>query len=638
MRLVLTTSILMLSILAKAEIRLPKLIRDSMVLQRDMPLPIWGWGAPKEAVKLEFNGRTYKTMTSSEGKWKLVLPAQKAGGPYQLKIKGTNEIILKDILIGDVWFCSGQSNMVHQLNIHDVTYAAEIASANHPQIRQFWVPQNPQLAGPTDDLPFGYWKSAVGEDVRPFSAVAYFFALSIYKETGVPIGIINASIGGTPIEAWTSEQGLRDFSDIQRTILSNKDTAKINASNRAILASMKPSPVIDKGLTEAIKWYDPAYIPNGWKSIFIPGYWEDQGIKDLNGVVWYRKTIDVPASMVHKPARLFMGRIVDADVVYINGKEVGRTTYMYPQRRYTIAADAFHPGKNIITIRVTNQAGKGGFVPDKPYYLVSGNDTLLLDGQWQYKVGEVYPPSEPTVQPLSLQVQPTALFNGMVAPIIPYAIKGVLWYQGESNVSRANQYQALQITQIRDWRVKWNSPNLPFIYAQLPGFLEYTYLPVESQWAKLREAQRKALGDTNVAMVVTIDLGEWNDIHPDNKKSVGERMALLARQMVYGQNLSAVGPIFDRITKTGNTVEVTFKNATSGLRSNDGEALREFALAGADKKFYWATARIDGQRVVLRCNEVLDPQFIRFGWADNPMINLYNAEGLPAMPFEAIIQ
>ena len=396
-----------------------------MILQRDTKINVWGWAAKDEKVKINFNGKTYRTKTAADGKWLIVLPATKAGGPYPMEISGSNKIILKEILIGDVWVCSGQSNMVHQMNIHDVTYAKDIAEANYPQIRHFWIPTLTNLQGPQDDLPNGYWKSAIGDDVRPFSAVAYFFAKKLYEKYHVPIGLINASVGGTPIEAWTSEEGLKDFSTMQATITKNKDTAYVNGTNRSAFNNAVRPQSNDLGMLGETKWFDVAYIPKGWKTINIPGYWEDQGLKDLNGIVWYRKEIDIPASMAGKQAKVFLGRIVDADALYINGKQVGNTTYMYPQRRYTVSADVLKAGKNIFVIRVTNAAGKGGFVPDKPYCIFVGNDTIDLKGYWQYKVGEVYQPRSGGVGGgISAQNQPTALYNAMVAPLINYTVKG----------------------------------------------------------------------------------------------------------------------------------------------------------------------------------------------------------------------
>lgn len=622
----------------EAQVRLPRLVRDSMILQRDVKIKLWGWASNGEKISIKFNKKNYKTKADANGNWSIFLSPLKAGGPYKMDIEGKNKISLKEILIGDVWFCSGQSNMVHQMNIHDVTYAKDIAEANYPEIRQFWIPTLTSLQGPKDDFPAGNWVPAIGDQVRPFSAVAFFFARDLYEKYHVPIGIINSSVGGTPIEAWISEEGLKDFSAIQTTIQKNKDTAYVNGLARSAMAANanRSMQVLDKGMMEPVKWYDNAYVPKGWRPINIPGYWEDQGIKDLNGVVWYRKEINIPASMTGKPAKAFLGRIVDADALYINGKQVGLTAYQYPQRRYPVAADVLKAGKNIFVIRVTNTAGKGGFVPDKPYCVLADNDTVDLRGTWQYKVGEVFQPRAggPGAFPVNAQNQPTALYNAMVAPAINYTIKGFLWYQGEANTGRAEEYAKLQPAQIIDWRNKCNQGELPFLYVQLPGFMDYNYLPSESGWATLRESQLKSLSVPNTAMAVAIDAGEWNDIHPDNKKIVGDRLALAAEKMVYGENVVASGPIYQSYVTDGNKIVISFSNVGSGLTTNDGEELSEFAIAGADKKFIWAKAKIEGDKVIVWNDSISDPKYVRYAWADNPVNpNLFNKEGFPASPF-----
>ena len=565
------------------------------------------------------------------------LPPTNAGGPYEMVITATNKITLHEILFGDVWFCSGQSNMVHQLNIHDVTYARDIAEANYPAIRQFWIPTLTNLEGPQNNLPTGYWNAAVGENVRPFSAVAYFFAKKIHEKYKVPVGIINASVGGTPIEAWIDEEGFRDFPSLKNTIEKNRDTAYVNSLNRRPPATTnRQPPPVDAGLSGPVKWFDIAYVPKGWRTINIPGYWEDQGIKDLNGVVWYRKEVDLPSTMAGKSAKVFLGRIVDADALYINGRQVGTTGYQYPQRRYTVPANLLKAGKNIFVIRVTNTNGKGGFLPGKPYCIFAGSDTVDLKGYWQYKVGLVQRPlaSGGFAGGMNAQNQPAALFNAMVAPEINYAIKGFCWYQGETNSGRAAEYENLLPALIHDWRSKWKQGPLPFLYVQLPGYMEYNYLPSESQWAQLREAQLKTLDVPNTAMTVAIDLGEWNDIHPDNKKDVGARLALAALKTAYQENIVAAGPLFKSATVEGNKIVVDFAHTGGGLITNDGEAPAEFAIAGADKVFAWVKAKIEGNKVVVSSEEVPTPMYIRYAWVDNPVNpNLYNKEGLPASPF-----
>ncbi|HVU58663.1 MAG TPA: sialate O-acetylesterase [Puia sp.] len=637
---------------ADAQVRLPRLIRDSMVLQRDRKINVWGWASNGEKVSVKFNGRRYKTTTGGDGKWMLQLSPTPAGGPYTMEITGTNRITLHDILVGDVWICSGQSNMVHQMKLHSVRYQDEIDHANYPQIRHFWIPTLTDLNGPRSDLPAGSWKFANPGDVLDFPAVAYFFAKDLYEKFHIPIGLINASVGGSPIEAWTSAEGLSAFPDITRTLEKNKNTSYVDSfSHRSAQTSLNHQPGAastnagaptgagspapsDKGLSGPIPWYDPAYIPKGWRQIAIPGYWEDQGLRDLNGSVWYRKEIDVPASMTDRPARVFLGRIVDADHLYINGQLVGNTTYMYPQRRYAIPAGVLKPGKNLFVVRVTNNVGKGGFVPDKPYSLIAGSDTIDLKGYWQYKVGEVFMPHANSSS-FQSQDQPTALYNAMLAPVTSYTIKGFLWYQGEANTGRAAEYARLQPAMIADWRNKWQEGDLPFLYVQLPGFGDYNYLPSESQWAQLREAQSKSLAIPNTAMAVAIDLGEWNDIHPDRKKDVGDRLALAAEKLVYGMNIVAAGPTYRSSTTEGNKITIRFDNIGGGLMTSDGEDPQEFTIAGPDKKFIRASAKIEGDKIIVWSDEVKDPKYVRYAWADCPVDpNLYNKEGLPATPFK----
>ncbi len=623
---------------AVSQVRLPRLVRDSMILQRDTKINIWGWAAKGEKIRIGFNNKTYKINADQDGKWSLQLPPMKAGGPYNMEISASNKITLKDILIGDVWICSGQSNMVHQVKLHSVRYAADVANANYPEIRHFWIPTLTNLQHPEEDLPTGYWKCANPIDVLEFSAVAYFFARDIYEKYHVPIGLINASVGGTPIESWMSEESLKQFPAIFNTVQKNKDTAYINGLQRRGMTNPAANGPVqqDKGLSGPLPWYDLAYIPKEWHPVNVPGYWEDQGVKDLDGVVWYRKEIDVPASMTGKPARVFLGRIVDADVLYINGKQVGNTTYMYPQRRYNVRADLLKTGKNILVVKVTNNAGKGGFVPDKPYCLFAGNDTIDLKGAWQYKVGMVFTPQRGFGGGggINISNQPTASYNAMLAPLQSYSIKGFLWYQGESNTGRSDEYTKLQPVMVADWRKRWNEGDLPFLYVQLPNFMDYNYQPSESQWAEFRYAQLKCLSVPNSAMAVAIDLGEWNDLHPDRKKDVGDRLALAAMNLAYGEKNVYSGPLYHSAIIDGNRIIISFDQVGSGLITNDGEELSEFAIAGADKKYVWAKAKIEGDKVIVWNSAVSSPMYVRYAWADNPVNpNLYNRDGLPASPF-----
>ncbi len=628
---------------ALSQVRLPRLVSDNMVLQRDRKIIVWGWASVNERITVVFAGKQRKTTATSAGRWSVEFPSMKAGGPYTMKISGKNEIMLNEILIGDVWLCSGQSNMVHQMDIHDVTYAKDIADASYPAIRHFKVPTQASITGVSDDITGGSWQRAISAEVRPFSAVAYFFALKIYEKYHVPIGLINASVGGTPIEAWINEEGYREFPEIQKIIDENKDTAFVKSHLNRFTGNGAIE-TVDKGLTGERTWYDVNFSPTNWRTINVPGYWEDQGVKDLNGVVWYRREVNLPSSMAGKAARVFLGRIIDADKLYINGREVGSTTYQYPQRRYKVPEGLLLAGKNVFVVRVSNTNGKGGFVPDKPYCIFTDNDTIDLKGTWMYKVGEVYIPRSPQAlsenasrgeRRINPQNEPTALYNGMIGPFTRYSVKGVLWYQGESNTGHAEEYLKFMQALINGWREVYADPDLPFIYAQLPNFGDVSYLPIESNWAELRDSQRKALHVSRTAMTVNIDLGEWNDIHPDNKKDVGERMALAARKVVYGEDIVYSGPLYKDHIVSANKFIISFSHIGGGLIAKDGGALDEFVIAGMDKKFVRAKAKIEGDNVIVWSEDIVEPKYVRYAWADNPdNPNLYNREGLPASPFE----
>ncbi|MGO4920989.1 sialate O-acetylesterase [Maribacter spongiicola] len=478
----------------------------------------------------------------------------------------------------------------------------------------------------------------MSEEVRSFSAVAYFFAKKIYEKNGIPIGLINASVGGTPIEAWTSENGFKEFPDILKTIQRNKDTMYANDLIRKNqdFESQHPKKTVDKGIASTLKWFDNDYKTENWRNINIPGYWEDQGVRNLNGTVWYRKEIDIPESMTGKKAKVFLGRIIDANTLYINGIKIAETTYQYPQRRYPIESGLLKPGKNNFVIKVTNYNNKGGFVPDKPYYLFAGKDTVDLKGTWQYKVGEVFETKAipPFDRPINAQNQPTALYNAMIAPCTQLSFKGLLWYQGESNTGEPEKYGTLQEALIKDWRNQFQQQNIPFIYAQLPNFMGVNYSPEESKWAEIRAAQLQGLHQPNTAMTVNIDLGEWNDIHPDNKKDVGERMAIAATKLAYGEDVVYSGPQYQSFSVEENMMILSFSHLGTGLITKDQLAPQNFAIAGADKKWVWAEAKIEGNKVVIWNENIPNPKYARYAWADNPdNPNLYNKEGLPASPF-----
>ena len=622
-----------------AAVRLPSIVSDGMVLQRNVELKIWGWAEPGEKVAVTFRGKPYGATTGANGQWQVSMAPLSAGGPDQMEIAASNHLTVSDILVGDVWVCSGQSNMTHQFNRWQERYATEIAAADVPEIRQFYVPTKPVLTGPLDDIPKLDWKRATPKNVLNFTVIGYFFAKKLHDQYHVPQGIIMSCVGGTPIEAWTSEEGFQEFPAPLETIARNKDTAyveRVNAEAKADREADGPRVEADQGLLGPLKWSDPAYVPLNWKQINVPGFWEDQGVRNLDGVVWYRREIEVPESMTGGEVRVKLGRIQNADELFVNGKQVGNTTYEFPQRRYTIPPGVLKPGKNLFVVRVTNQSGKGGFVPDKPYYLEAAGQTIDLKGSWSYRVGEAYLPQRPHKPGISAQEQPASLYNGMIAPFTSFRVRGILWYQGEANAGNPAAYRKLLPNLIKDWRSHWGLGDVPFLIAQLPNYMEVDYLPAESDWALTREAQLEtALATPNIGLGVNIDLGEWNDIHPANKKSVGERLALQAMKLSYGeQSLVASGPIFQSQEIKDGKIILTFANVGTGLVSSNGEPLAHFAIAGEDKKFKWATAVIENNHVVVSRNDVSRPRYVRYAWADNPdFANLANQDGLPAAPF-----
>jgi sialate O-acetylesterase len=614
------------------QVRLPRLIAENMVLQRDTELTLWGWAAANEAVTVVFSGKKYPAKASADGKWTVKLPPQKAGGPFTMDILASNQITLKNILVGDVWLCSGQSNMVLPMERVKERYAKQIAEAGNPFIRQFLVPITFDFAHPKDDLTTGSWQAATPATVLTFSATAYFFARSLYEKYHVPIGLINASVGGSPAEAWLSGDALRAFPEyleraqkFQNTTYTDSIRQTEGAMVKAWYNALRKK---DEGMKH-VPWFAARFDANAWPAMQIPGYWTDQGLKNVHGVVWFRKDIEVPASFTGKPAKLLLGRIVDSDSVYVNGTFIGTTGYQYPPRRYTLPDTILKAGKNTIVVRVINTSERGGFITDKPYTLSAGGETLDLKGTWHYKVGAM----SDTLPPVTFfQYTPGGLFNGMIAPVTNFAIKGAIWYQGESNTMQAAKYHAVFSAVITDWRKQWKQGDFPFLFVQLAN-----YIPVktsEKGWPELREAQRKTLSLPNTGMAVTIDIGEWNDLHPLNKEDVGKRLALAAQHLAYhDKKIVYTGPTFLSMREEGNKIILTFANTGSGL-SSKGEALKHFTIAGTDKNFVEAQAVIRGREVVVWSDGVSHPVAVRYGWEDNPQGgNLFNNEGLPASPF-----
>lgn len=620
-----------------AQIKLPRLISDGMILQRDTKVNIWGWASPKEKIELDFNHKTYKTTTAEDGKWLIQLPSQKAGGPYEMILKASNTITLKNILFGDVWVCSGQSNMQLSMERLKYKYQDYIAKAENPNIRQFLVPNQYFFERENTDFSSGEWIAANPNSVLKFSGVAYFFALEIYQKYQIPIGIINSSLGGSPAEAWISEENIKKFPDYYQEYLKFKDGSlekQIDENDDKVSSEWdKLLDETDLGLKN--KW--AAEIDNSdWKTMNVPGYWADGELGNVNGSVWFKKEFTLE-KIKENQAKIILGRIVDTDSVFVNGHFVGTTSYQYPPRIYSFNTNILKEGKNEITVRVISNSGKGGFVFDKPYELINGDQTIDLKGIWKYKLGSKMLPLPAQT---FVRLKPVGLYNAMIAPLKNYVIKGVLWYQGESSTKKPSEYFPLMETLIANWRTQWKQEKLPFIFVQLANYMETKSEPVESNWAVLRQQQLNTLKVPNTGMAVIIDVGEWNDIHPLNKYDVGKRLSLQARKLVYGEkNLVASGPLFKSIKKEGSKLILSFSDVGTGLQIKNGNELKEFAIAGNDGKFVWAKAIIDGDKVIVSNDSIAEPVKVRYAWADNPAeANLYNKENLPASPFEVDIK
>ncbi len=622
---------------AAADVRLPKLVSDGMVLQREAPITLWGWADNHEQISIEFLGTSYTTSADDSGQWRLQLPPLQPGGPHEMKITASNRITIHDILIGDVWVCSGQSNMELPMRRVAWKYPEEIARSENKFIRQFSVPQSYDFKTAQADLQSGHWKSANPVNVLDFSAVAYFFANDLYKTCQIPVGLINASLGGSPAEAWMSAEALKQFPHHESEAKRFRDDALIAQIEREDRERSEAWYRLLRQKDEGYKnprqsWADPNFACDDWSTLPVPGYWSGTEPGPVNGVVWFRREVDIPADLAGRPGKLILGRIVDADSAFINGVFVGTVSYQYPPRRYEVPAGLLKAGPNTLVVRVISNIGEGGFVPDKPYQIIVDRDTIDLKGTWRFRLGAKM---DPLAGQTFIRWKPMGLYNAMISPLLNYRIKGVIWYQGESNAGRPQEYRTLFPALIRDWRSHWNQGDFPFLFVQLPNFMEARPQPSQSGWALFREAQQSGLSLANTAMVVAIDLGEWNDVHPLAKKPVGERLALAARKIACGEkHVIHSGPVYKSMRVEKNKIILSFDHCGSGLMAKGSKQLHAFAIATADQKFVWAKAKINKNTVVVWNDKIKTPVAVRYAWADNPQgANLYNKEGLPASPF-----
>lgn len=618
---------------------LPTMVSDGMVLQRNANVKVWGWSEPNEKITVRFLNHSYQTVTDLNGEWSVMLMKNEAGGPYEMEIEGKNKIVLHDILIGDVWICSGQSNMQLPMARVKDKYADIVKNTVNSSIRQFDVPEHYDFHTPCENTENSKWQSVNHDTILNFTAVGFFFAKYLYEIDSVPIGLIKIAIGGSCIEAWMDRESLKKYPEKIKAADQFCDDQYVKQligceefREKQWYEQLDKS---DQGLQQdQLKWYEENYDDSDWKTMQIPSYWADEGLGVKNGAFWFRKEVILPASLAGMPARIFMGRIVDADYVYINGSFVGTTAYQYPPRKYDVPTGLLKEGRNTIVVRVISNRGKGGFITEKPYQLIFENESVDLTGEWKYRVGAF---AEMLPDKTFLHQIPVGLFNGMLSPISKYAVKGVLWYQGESNTAEPENYESLFTEMIKQWRKTLKQDDLPFLYVQLPNYLERENMQALNKWTLLREAQLKALKVPNTAMAVAIDIGEWNDLHPLNKQDVGKRLSLAARKVVYGDSgVVAAGPLYYRMEIKENQAVLSFTDVGTGLMSKDGNQLRNFEIAGQDGVFYDADAYIENDQVIVSCKNVPIPAQVRYAWCDSPEnINFYNREGLPASPFRS---
>jgi sialate O-acetylesterase len=638
---------------ALAEVTLPSIFADHMVLQRNTPVPVWGKAARGEQVTIAIAGQSISTNANLNGEWMVKLaPMVPQAEPLSMTVTGSDEIpkTINDILIGDVWVCSGQSNMDFALR-HSINGAQEVLDSENPRLRLFKFPHTVSVQ-PSREIK-GTWQTCTPKTAADFSAVAYFFGRQIAKDEEVAIGLIQNAWGGMPAEAFTSKETLESDRDF-KPLLDQKAAASVGAAEKkkvyeAELARWNEQHMVkDPGNKGAARgWADRDFDDSAWKKMKAPAKWESTGLK-IDGAVWFRKTIDIPVEWWGQELTLSLGILDDFDATYFNGKEIGATPpenkfAWATQRNYTIPADTVKPGKAVIAVRIFDQWGEGGFSSGADELVLAVKDhernmRIPLSGQWSYEVEYSVPQPDKLPLPPAAPPSPEApsaasnLFNGMVNPLIPYAITGAIWYQGESNASRAEQYRKLFPAMIADWRQHWGQGEFPFLFVQLANFKARTDEPSESEWAELREAQLFALNKPKTGMAVIIDIGDAHDIHPKNKQDVGRRLALAAQHVAYRKSIEYSGPMYESMQIEADRIRVHFTHA-AGLKTKDGGPIKGFAIAGADRKFVWAQAKIKGDEVLVWADGIDRPVAVRYAWADNPDCNLHNGADLPASPF-----
>jgi len=622
-------------------INLPSLFTNNMVLQQKTEVPIWGKATPTAKVTVQFQGQKKGTVAAEDSSWRVTLDSLAAGGPFEMTIIGKDTIRLQNVFVGEVWLCSGQSNMEMPLagwgEIRD--FEREIAQAQWPQIRLFQVNHAMSLF-PQEDVSASPWVECSPQTIPQFSAVGYFFGRALYKDLSVPIGLIHSSWGGTPAEAWTSAGSLTSLADYAPIIESMQTSAaseaqmKVEYDDKLAEWQALVEQKVQSAMADSATWESVALDESAWNEMNLPVLWESAGLADFDGIVWFRKTFTLPSTLPTETWTLRLGPIDDQDITFVNGQQVGSTDGYNIPREYAISGDKLKPGDNVIAIRVLDTGGGGGVWGSKEQLQLinSSGKQIDLAGKWRYRSSISITDIPPRPQSPDSPYRPTVLYNAMSKPLMPFAIRGAIWYQGEANAGRAYQYRELFPTMIQSWRVNWQLGDFPFLFVQLANFQPSLDHPADSEWAELREAQSMTLSLPATGMAVAIDIGDAKDIHPKNKQDVGYRLALNALAKVYQHKVIYSGPIYQSMSFEDNKIRLHFDHVGSGLMAL-GDKLTGFAVAGEDKVFVWADATIDGNTILVSHPDISRPVAVRYAWADNPICNLYNREGLPALPF-----
>ena len=617
-------------------VRLARIFSDGVILQRSVPVRIWGWASPNAAIKVQLNNRTLAATAKSDSTWQVTFPAQTVAdsGSIVVTANGTTQTV-HDVKFGDVWMASGQSNMEWKLADANGG-AAAVAAANDASLRQFKIP-NGWSWTPEKELPGGAWSAASPKTAGDFSAVAYFFAKNLRIEVGVPIGIINTAWSGAAIEPYVP-RGAQKLSDSAWNAIVATETNYNKTIREALIAKLGDLPTTDAGLTgNSAPWAAADLDDAAWRAIAVPGAWERNGYPGLDGVVWLRTSFELTADEAKRATSLILGKVDDDDITWINGVEVGRTSGYFLDRKYSVPVSALRAGRNVVVVRVTDGTGDGGIMASagEPFLDLSGTKKSLA-GQWKMRIGiALFREDAQHVNKI-----PTGAYNRMIHPILQFPIKGVIWYQGESNSNndaQATAYRQQFSTLIDSWRKQFNggTTSFPFLWVQLPNYGAVDVTPPASGgWALIREAQSAALSLPNTAQAVTIDVGEAINLHPTNKRDPGERLALAARAIVYRQPGEYSGPTYQSHTIAGNRVLITFAHATGIKLTIPADGRSEFAVAGADRKFAWANARVVGNRIEVSSAEIANPMYVRYAYSNSPKhATLFNSANLPASPF-----